>query len=75
MTPFWIIDVKACVDLDAKLKESYEAWFKKNAYSRHTRQEAEDCLNAMRYRHSEINRLYGSNKNMLEQAEVNSRQN
>lgn len=70
-----IIDGQACADLDEKLKESYEVWFKRDAYGRHTRKEAEDWLNEMRKRFSEMNDLYGSNKSMLDQAEVNSKQN
>lgn len=68
-----IEDAIECATLDAELEKSYQEWFKHKDGDRLKREEAEQWLDAMRERHPEMNRLYGSNENMLNQAEVNSR--
>ena len=64
-------DFLACGQLDVELEKSFDAWFK--GKDKLTGDEAREWLDAMQNRHSEFNDLYPSPKNMLEQAEVNSK--
>lgn len=68
-----IKDFLQCGKLDAKLKKDYEDIY--GDQQRLTRDEAESFLNSMTEKYPEMNNLYPSPTDMLDQAEGNSRNN
>lgn len=68
-----IKDFLQCGKLDAKLKKDYQDIY--GDQQRLTRDEAESFLNSMTEKYPEMNNLYPSPTDMLDQAESNSRNN